>query len=207
MPIHPSARPIVYIVDDDAAVRDSLDVLLRVRGHATRSYSSGSDFLSEVDRNARGCVLLDLRMPGLDGLAIQSMLSSRDITLPVIMLTAHGDVATTRAAMKAGAFDFLEKPFDDDVLRSTIDAALARDTEARAETDRRTELSRLVDRLSARERQVLACVVAGRHNREIAVELGISPRTVEVYKARVMEKLRVERLPDLIRIALELDLA
>ncbi len=143
---------------------------------------------------------------GIDGLEVQAELAARGIALPIIILTAHGDVATARAALKAGAFDFLEKPIDDALLRATIEAALARDLEARRPADLRTALQAKLARLTPREREVLERVVRGRHNREIAAELGISPRTVEVYKARVMHKLQVDRLPDLIRFALALDL-
>ena len=199
-------NPIVHIVDDDAWVRDSLQVLLEVHGLRTRSYAGGAEFLAAISARARGCVLLDLRMPDVDGLEVQAELARREITLPVIVLTAHGDVGTTRAALKSGAFDFIEKPFDDAVLRTTIEAALSRDSEARVALYRKTHAALRLERLTAREREVLSLVVNGKHNREIAAELGISPRTVEVYKARLMDKLHVERLPDLIRLALEMDL-
>jgi RNA polymerase sigma factor (sigma-70 family) len=196
----------VFIVDDDFAIRDSLALLLGLRGFATRCFADGEEFLAAVDAGARGCVLLDFRMPGLDGLAVQSALASRGIPLQVVFLTAHGDVATTRVALKAGAFDFVEKPVDETVLVATIEAALARDAESRVRRDQRSAVDGRLARLTAREREVLALIVQGRHNREIAVSLGISPRTVEVYKARIMDKLHVERLPELIRLALEFDL-
>jgi two-component system, LuxR family, response regulator FixJ len=199
--------PVVFIVDDDDAVRDSLALLLGLRGYATRSFARGEDFLSAIDRLATGCILLDLRLPGIDGLAVQAELATRGITVPIIMLTAHGDAATARASLKAGAFDFLEKPIDDAVLRATIEAALARDHEARDRASRRAAWQGRLARLTPREREVLQLVVHGRHNREIAAALSISPRTVEVYKARLMDKLQVDRLPDLIRIALDLELS
>jgi len=198
--------PAVFIVDDDDAVRDSLALLLGLRGYATRSFARGEDFLAAIDRNASGCILLDLRLPGIDGLAVQTKLAASEIPLPIIMLTAHGDAATARAALKAGAFDFLEKPIDDALLRATIEAALARDHEARDRASRRAAWQDRLARLTPREREVLGLVVHGRHNREIAATLHISPRTVEVYKARVMDKLQVDRLPDLIRIALDFEL-
>lgn len=198
--------PAVFIVDDDDAVRDSLALLLGLRGYATRSFARGEDFLAAIDRNASGCILLDLRLPGIDGLAVQTKLAASEIPLPIIMLTAHGDAATARAALKAGAFDFLEKPIDDALLRATIEAALARDHEARDRARRRAAWQDRLARLTPREREVLGLVVHGRHNREIAATLHISPRTVEVYKARVMDKLQVDRLPDLIRIALDFEL-
>jgi RNA polymerase sigma factor (sigma-70 family) len=197
------AAGMVFIVDDDAAVCDSLSLLLGLRGYKTRSFARGEDFLAAIDSAARGCVLLDLRMPTVDGIAVQAALAARGIRLPVIILTAHGDVASARAALKGGAFDFLEKPIDDTLLMATIDAALGRDASARIEGERSDALRRRVARLTARERQVLAAVIDGRHNREIAANLGISPRTVEVYKARLMDKLQIDRLPELIRLALE----
>ena len=201
-----SLRQIVYIVDDDNAVRDSLSLLLGLRGYATKSFATGDEFLAVVDAATPGCVLLDLRMPGTEGLGVQSALAARGVRMPVIVLTAHGDAASARAALKAGAFEFLEKPVDDALLGKTIEAALAQDAQARALAERREMLTRQLERLTPREREVLDRVVRGKHNREIALEFGISPRTVEVHKARVMDKFQVERMPELIRIALELGL-
>jgi RNA polymerase sigma factor (sigma-70 family) len=199
--------PVVFIVDDDDAVRDSLALLLGLRGYATRSFGRGEEFLAAIDRSASGCILLDLRLPGIDGLAVQTELAAREICLPIIMLTAHGDAATARAALKAGAFDFLEKPIDDAVLRATIETALTRNHEARDRASHRAAWQDRLARLTPREREVLELVVHGRHNREIAAALGISPRTVEVYKAHIMDKLHVDRLPDLIRVALDFELS
>ena len=201
-----SLRQIVHIVDDDNAVRDSLSLLLSLRGYATRAYSSGDEFLAAVDAAMPGCVLLDLRMPGTEGLAVQATLAARGVQMPVIVLTGHGDAASARAALKGGAFEFLEKPVDDALLGKTIETALAQDAQSRAVAERREMLTRQLERLTPREREVLERVVRGRHNREIALEFGISPRTVEVHKARVMDKFQVERMPELIRIALELGL-
>jgi len=202
-----SPGPIVFIVDDDDAVRDSLALLLGLRGHATRSFAGGEEFLAAIDPDASGCVLLDLRLPGKDGLAVQAELTTRGIGLPVIVLTAHGDAANARASLKSGAFDFLEKPIDDAALQSIIEEALARDDRTRDQADRRAAWQGRLAKLTAREREVLELVVHGRHNREIAATLGISPRTVEVYKARLMDKLQVDRLPDLIRIALDFEVS
>lgn len=199
---HP--MPAVFVVDDDAAVRDSLTLLLHLRGYSSVCFPDGSDFLAAVDTTARGCILLDLRMPGIGGLEVIAGLAARSIDIPVIILTAHGDVATTRAALQAGAFDFLEKPIDEGPLLKTVAAAIARDAEIQVQKDRRAAIHRQISRLTPRERQVLKLVVNGHHNREVARELGISPRTVEVYKARVMDKLQVDRLADLIRLALDL---
>ena len=195
-------RPEVTIVDDDAGVRDSLSLLLGLHGYAVRAYASGEALLDSFREDWRGCLLIDLRMPGMDGLALQAALSQRGIALPVIILTAHGDAANARAALKAGAFDFLEKPVDDALLIEMIEAATRVEAEKHAATTERAQVERRMQRLTPRERQVFDLVVAGRHNREIAAALTISPRTVEVYKARMMDKLQVERLPDLIRLSL-----
>jgi FixJ family two-component response regulator len=151
-------------------------------------------------------VLLDLRMNGLSGLDVQAALARRGLDYPIVVVTAHGDVATTRAALKAGAFDFIEKPFDDELLLKAIHAASTASAERRAYAARQSRFEQNLARLTPREREVLDQVLAGRHNREIAVLLSISPRTVEVYKARIMDKLDVDRLPDLIRLALEMGL-
>lgn len=198
--------PTVHIVDDDSAVRESLALLLGLRGYATRRHASAEEFIDSVKAGAPGCVLLDLRMPGMSGLEAQTELASRSIHMPVIILTAHGDVASARQALKSGAFDFLEKPVDDKALSATIDAALNADAERQQRAGRRAAVKAQLERLTRRERQVLESVVAGRHNREIAAELDISVRTVEVYKARIMDKLQIERLPDLIRMSIELGL-
>ncbi|MEP6678819.1 MAG: response regulator [Betaproteobacteria bacterium] len=197
-----SPRPEVTIVDDDAGVRDSLSLLLGLHGYAVRAYASGEALLEAVRDDWRGCLLVDLRMPGMDGLALQGMLAERRIALPVIILTAHGDAANARASLKAGAFDFLEKPVDDTLLIEMIEAATRVEAESHAATTERAQVERRMQRLTPRERQVFDLVVAGRHNREIAAVLTISPRTVEVYKARMMDKLQVDRLPDLIRLSL-----
>jgi RNA polymerase sigma factor (sigma-70 family) len=195
-------RPEVTIVDDDAGVRDSLSLLLGLHGYAVRAYASGEALLDSVRDDWRGCLLIDLRMPGMDGLALQAALADRGIALPVVILTAHGDAANARAALKAGAFDFLEKPVDDALLIEMIEGATRVEAETHAATTERAQVERRMQRLTPRERQVFDLVVAGRHNREIAATLDISPRTVEVYKARMMDKLQVDRLPDLIRLSL-----
>jgi RNA polymerase sigma factor (sigma-70 family) len=197
-------RPLVAIVDDDLAVRDSLALLLRLHGFDVRAFASGEEFLSWSGTQVVDCVLLDLRMSGMSGLDVQAVLAARGLGYPIVVVTAHGDVATTRAALKAGAFDFIEKPFDDEVLLRVIRGASEASERQRAQNEREARFARALSRLTPREREVLDHVIAGRHNREIAALLGISPRTVEVYKARIMDKLDVDRLPDLIRLALEM---
>jgi RNA polymerase sigma factor (sigma-70 family) len=203
----PTLRPpLVAIVDDDAAVRDSLALLLRLHDFVARAFASGDEFLAWAGTQEVDCVLLDLRMSGSSGLEVQAELARRGLDYPIVVVTAHGDVATTRAALKAGAFDFIEKPFDNDVLLKAIGAASATSAERRLRADRQARFAQSLAKLTPREREVLDHVLAGRHNREIAVLLAISPRTVEVYKARLMDKLGVDRLPDLIRLALEMGL-
>ncbi|MBI2959328.1 MAG: response regulator transcription factor [Betaproteobacteria bacterium] len=194
--------PTVYIVDDEPAVRESLALLLRLHGFVSRGFASGEEFLSACAPGWAGCVLLDLRMPGMSGLALQAAMADRGITLPVVVVTAHGDVAAARAMLKAGALDFLEKPLDKNQLLAAVRAAFERNAEDRAHVLAVAQAKQCIERLTPREREVLDLIVAGQHNREIAAELGISARTVEVYKARLMEKLRVDRLPDLIRLML-----
>jgi FixJ family two-component response regulator len=196
-------RPTVFIVDDDAGVRDSLAMLLELKGFHTRTFAAADAFLAEYRPEWPGCLVLDLRMPGMSGLELQAELARRGSTLPVIIITAHGDVATTRSALKGGAVDFIEKPIDDEALVAAIAAALDRDARERGRARAAAGTAERLARLTAREREVLALVAEGRHNREIAVALGISPRTVEVYKARMMEKLQVRRVPDLVRLVLE----
>jgi len=202
-PVH---RPLVSIVDDDVAVRDSLALLLRLHGFDVKAFASGEEFLEWAGTKRVDCVLLDLRMNAMSGLDVQAALTARGLRYPVLLLTAHGDVATTRAALKAGAFDFVEKPFDDAVLLRVISAATEASERSRAQSERESRFAHALSRLTPREREVLDHVLAGRHNREIAALLHISPRTVEVYKARIMDKLDVDRLPDLIRLALEMGL-
>lgn len=193
----------VFLVDDDPSVRDSLSLLLSLKGLRTRVYASAESLLATYEPEWRGCVLTDLKMPGLTGIELQQALAERGSTLPVVVLTAHGDVATTRQALKAGAFDFLEKPVDDDVLLDVLGNAIRRDQERHAEEAVRSRLEDRVARLTPRERDVLLLIAEGLQNREIGERLGISPRTVEVYKARMMEKLQCRSLADAVRISLE----
>ncbi|TXC71981.1 response regulator transcription factor [Sphingomonas ginsenosidivorax] len=192
---------IVHIVDDDDAIRQSIGFLLRKAGHVVKTYASGTEFLRTVDRETQGCILLDVRMPGIDGLEVQSRLSSQGIGLPVIMLTGHGDVTLAVQAIKAGALEFLEKPFERAALLAAIDEAFrhaartARDHVAAAEA-----VVRLAA-LTPRERDVLDGMVLGRPNKLIAFDLGIATRTVEVHRANLMDKVDARSLSDVLRIA------
>lgn len=195
-------EPTIFIVDDDAAVRDSLSLLLGLKGLNTRCFAAAEDFLAACQPDWHGCLLLDIRMAGMDGLELQQRLNARQITLPIIFITAHGDVAAARSALKAGAADFLEKPLDDRMLTVAIADALERNTRQRDVAAETNEIAVRMARLTAREREVMAKVADGLPNREIALQLGISPRTVEVYKARMMEKMQARSLSELIRLVL-----
>ena len=197
------SEPIITIVDDDDAVRDSLALLLNFRGFRCRGYASAEDCLKAWSPDWRGCLLLDLRMGGMDGLTLQQALDQRGSRLPVVFLTGHGDIAHARAALKAGAVDFLEKPYAEEALLEAVREAVARDAEQHAVHSYAEEIAARMARLSERERQVMELAVAGKPNREIAATLEISPRTVEVFKARMMEKMQARSLPELVRLAME----
>jgi two-component system, LuxR family, response regulator FixJ len=189
----------VYIVEDDAAVRESLLLLLSLRGLAAQGFDSADSFLAAMRPDRPGCLLLDLRMPGKTGLELQALLTQRRIALPVIIITAHGDVSAARTAFMAGAVDFLEKPVDEAVLLTAITAALTRDRHQRDVDEAAVALQTRLARLSGREREVMWLVADGHQNRDIGAVLGVSPRTIEIYKARMFEKLQLRGLPDLVR--------
>ena len=193
---------LITIVDDDEAVRDSLALLLNFRGYRTRAFASAEDCLAAWKPDWRGCLLLDLRMGGMDGLALQGELAARGNLLPIVFLTGHGDLPHARAALKGGAVDFLEKPYEEAALLAAIAEAIERDSRQHATQCRAAEITARMERLSERERQVMDLVVAGKPNRDIAAELGISPRTVEVFKARMMEKMQARSVPELVRLCL-----
>lgn len=195
----------VFIVDDDAAVRDSLSLLLGLRGYRTALFASAEDFLATWDPEWSGCLLVDIRMPGMSGLELQARLAENGSCMPLVVITAHGDAASARAALKGDAVDFLEKPLDDDQLMAAVEAALERSAQRRSAAEARRAIEARLTRLTGRERQVMDLVARGLHNREIADELGISARTVEVYKARMMEKAQVRNVSEVIRLAMELE--
>lgn len=192
----------VFIVDDDASVRDALALLLGVHDYRVAVFADAESFLQAYRPTWRGCLLVDIRMPGLDGLSLQRLLLERGCEMPLIIMTGHGDVASAREAFRQRALDFLEKPLDQGRLLAAIAEAHALQCEKLAELRQRRDLHGLLDELTPREREVMARVVAGQHNRDIAAELGISPRTVEVHKARMMDKLGVDSVADLVRLSL-----
>lgn len=193
---------IVYIVDDDAWVRDSLAVMLAGEGFRTQSYAGAQEFLNDFQPARAGCLLLDVKMPGMSGLELQTALRERGADVPIIVITAHGDVPTARAALISGAVEFLEKPVDPVQLLTAVRAALKGDAARRQATRRLEEEKRKLDILTVRERQVMELVAKGTHYRKIAETLGISPRTVEGHKARMMEKLQVRNVTELVHLVL-----
>ena len=193
----------VFIVDDDASVRDSLGLLLGLRGYRTSLFADAASFLSALRTDWQGCLIVDIRMPGMNGLELQRELQGRGCALPVVIITGHGDVSSAREAFRADAIDFLEKPLDEAKLIKAIDESFRRQSVSLSTRQQQQEFSRRLDELTPREHEVMELVVAGRHNREIAAALGISPRTVEVHKARMMAKLDADNVPQLVRICLE----
>jgi two-component system, LuxR family, response regulator FixJ len=197
-----SADPDVHVIDDDEAVRESIDFLLRAAGLSVRTYESATSFLEAAPKIMAGCVITDVRMPGLSGIELLRRLQEMRIGLPVIVITGHGDVPLAVEAMKCGAVDFLEKPFDDDVLLASVRAALNRSEESAAVEAERAEIRARIAALTQRERDVLEGLVAGHPNKIIAFKLEISPRTVEIYRANLMTKMKAGSLSELVRMAL-----
>lgn len=197
---------LVHVIDDDQAVRDSLAFLLRTAGLACRLYPSASHFLDTLEEVGGGCVITDVRMPEVDGLELLRQLQGRGFLLPVIVITGHGDVPLAVSAMKAGAADFIEKPFDDDLLLSAVRNALNQQERLSRQDAARAEVQAKLAGLSTREQQVLRGLVLGQPNKIIAFDLGISPRTVEIYRANVMTKMQAGSLSDLVRMAMAVDL-
>ena len=196
------SEPIVHLIDDDEAVRASLGFLLEMNDLPAKTYSSAVEFLKVAETLTGGCIVTDVRMPEMSGLELVRKLKERGVTLPIIVITGHGDVPLAVEAMRAGVIDFIEKPFDDEVLLRSIRVALDIKSETDAQAQERRRFEDMLATLSPRERDVLRGVVAGKMNKVIAYELGISPRTVEVYRANVMSKTHANGLSDLVRIAL-----
>ena len=192
----------IFIVDDDASVRDALGLLLAVHDFRVALFADADTFLEAFKPAWCGCLLIDIRLPGMDGLSLQQKLLELGSDLPVVIMTGHGDVDSAREAFRSLAVDFLEKPLDESRLLAAIREAFARQRKSVDTAMSRNQVQRLLDGLTHREREVMERVVAGRHNREIAVELAISPRTVEVHKARMMDKLGVGSVAELVRFCL-----
>ena len=196
----------VFVVDDDDAVRNSLRMLLKSAGVHAEAFASAQEFLSTYDVSHPGCLVLDVRMPGMSGLEMQHELNLRGATIPVIFITGHGDIPMAVEAMQHGAFDFLQKPFRDQELLDRVQRALIRDTEYRARLRHTDRIRERLASLSPREREVLDLVTQGKANKMVAGDLGVSQRTVEIHRAHVMQKMQVDSLAELVRIAAKLEL-
>ena len=190
----------VFIVDDDEAVRNSLGMLFRSVDIESEGFDSGDSFLHEIDNDWQGCIVLDIRMPGTSGLEVQKLLQERGNTLPIIFITGHGDVPMAVDAMQKGAVDFIQKPFRDQDLLDRVHEALKTDQERREEQQAHAEVAERLARLTNREREVFDLVVTGKPNKVIAYDLGVSQRTVEIHRARVMEKMQARSLADLVKM-------
>ena len=194
----------VHVIDDDDAARDSLAFLFRAADVDVRTYASATEFLAAAPALAGGCVVTDVRMPQMDGLELLRRLRALDLALPVIVMTGHGDIPLAVEAMKAGAADFFEKPFSDDAMLAAVRRALGRQRDDRTRAAEHDAVKERLASLSARERQVLEGLVAGKANKNIAFDLGISARTVEIYRANVMTKMAAMSLSELVRMALSI---
>lgn len=196
------AAPTVFIVDDDESVRDAIRCLLEAAGFLVETYRSGTEFLDRFDRSQQGCLLLDVQMPEMGGIELQRRLGEEGIRLPVIMLTAHGNIPLAVNAVRLGAFDFLEKPFDDEVLIGRIQDAISRHVQLDFDPAEKARIQERLTTLSEREREVLERLVAGKWVKIIASELGTSPNTVKNQRTRILEKMDADSVPDLVRMVM-----
>lgn len=200
-----TTEPTVFVVDDDQAMRSSLCFLIESVGLKVASYSSAHDFLNDYYPGRSGCVVLDVRMPGMSGLELQQKLSNDQITIPIVIITGHGDVPMAVRAMKSGAVDFIEKPFNDQILLDCIQRALDQDSKQRGEQSRCADIASKLDQLTPREHEVMKMVVLGKPNKVVAGQLNVSAKTVEAHRAKVMEKMGAQSLAELVRMALIAD--
>ena len=194
--------PTVFVVDDDEAMRSSLQWMIESVGLAVECFASAEDFLQSYYPGRAGCLLLDVRMPGMGGLELQEYLQRNEISIPVIIITGHGDVAMSVRAMKGGAVDFIEKPFNDELLLDAIRNALSKDEKNREEQAVRAELAARLALLTPREHEVMDMVTQGKSNKEIANALGVTPKTVEAHRAKVMDKMQAASLAELVRMSM-----
>jgi RNA polymerase sigma factor (sigma-70 family) len=197
--------PVVMVVDDDAGVRNAMRILLKSVGIDAMVYGSAQEFLGAWQPSQAGCLVLDIRMPGMSGLELQQQLNLRGAVVPVIFMTGHGDIPMAVEAMQHGAFDFLQKPFRDQDLLDRIQRAIARDAERRESLGEHARIEAHLESLTAREREVLDLMVKGKQNKQIAQDLGVSPRTIEIHRSRVMEKMDAHSVAELVRMMLDLD--
>ena len=192
----------VYVVEDDEAVRDSLGLLLKSDGKAVKTYDNATPFLKDYSEKMSGCIVLDIRMPGMDGMELQKKLNDKHSILPIIFVTGHGDVPMAVDAMKEGAVDFIQKPYREEALLEKVDAALALDAEQRKTLGEKQEILRRVKTLTPREHEIMDRMIEGQANKVIAIELEISQRTVEIHRSRVMHKMGTHSLAHLVRMIL-----
>ena len=197
--------PTVFIVDDDKAVRDSLQWLVESVGLKARTFESAQRVIAEMEKDDCGCLVADIRLPGMSGLDLQDKLNERGLNIPTLVITGHADVPVAVRAMKAGAMDFIEKPFSNQMLLDRIRDALERDDAHRSATQQVEEIEKRLARLTPREQEVMQLVVQGRLNKQIAADLGLSHKTIEVHRAHVMEKMEAETLADLVRMAVAVE--
>ena len=200
-----NSSPLIYIVDDDDSMREAIELLLRTVGYQTVPYGRASEFLAKYNPEQHAVLVLDVRMPEMSGLEVQQQLNRAGAMLPVIFMTGHGDIPMAVQAMKDGAFDFLTKPFRDQDLIDRINTALKQDKENRAQIEKHADLRRRAESLTAREREVMALVVDGKANKVIAIDLGLSERTVEIHRANVMEKMGARSIAHLVKMHLTLN--
>jgi FixJ family two-component response regulator len=192
----------VFVVEDDEAVRDSLELLLKSDGKPVKTYESANAFLKDYSDKMAGCIVLDIRMPGMDGMELQKKLNEKHSILPIIFVTGHGDVPMAVDAMKEGAVDFIQKPYREEALLDKIEAALKQDLEQRKSLDEKQEIIRRIKSLTPREHEIMDRMIAGQANKVIAIELEISQRTVEIHRSRVMHKMGTHSLAHLVRMVL-----
>ncbi len=193
---------VVFIVDDDDAVRESLEFLMKSIDQPAESFASAKDFLNAYNPDKPGCLLLDIRMPGMSGIELQEELKKRDIHIPIIFITGHGDVPMAVKAIQAGAADFIQKPFRDQELIDRIREVLVQDTQSRADLSERSEILHRMSTLTEREKEVMEQVVVGKANKVVAIDLSVSQRTVEIHRANVMEKMKAKSLAQLVRLVM-----
>jgi two-component system response regulator FixJ len=196
----------VHIVDDDDAVRKSLQLLFKTVDIEATAYESGDVFLEQFDDAVEGCILLDIRMPGMSGLEVQKQLQDRGNSMPIIFITGHGDVPMAVEAMQSGAFDFIQKPFRDQDLMDRVSQALSQSEQQREASEQKEEVGQRYESLTPREKEVMGCVVKGQANKVIAMDRDVSQRTVEIHRARVMEKMQARSLADLVRMSIQIEL-
>ena len=200
-----TSQPTVFVVDDDEAVRGSLKLLLKSIGLAAMAYPSAPEVLAAYRIEQAGCLILDIRMPGMSGLELQQQLNGRGAAIPVVFISGHGDIPMAVEAMQHGAFDFLQKPFRDQDLIDRVQRAMERDAASRDQLRQLGRIQERLDSLTAREREVLGLMILGKRNKVMAGDLGVSQRTVEIHRARVMEKMEARSLAQLVRMMLELE--